>query len=159
MMIEILRERRSIRKYQETKIEPEKVELLKEAVLRAPSGKNSQPCEFIFVDDREVIGKLAASKPGGAQFLEGAPLAIVVLGDEDKSDTWVLLDPDKQTSPFRRSDSRGICSGTSWYPQKLQSSFHNCRGLSWRVKTGSPRKRSELYEDKGKQVLKKVSGR
>lgn len=88
-MIEILRERRSIRKYQERKIEPEKVELLKEAVLRAPTGKNIKPCEFIFVDDREVIIKLSTSKPGGAQFLEGAPLAIVVLGDEDKSDTWV----------------------------------------------------------------------
>lgn len=88
-MLNTLRERRSIRKYQETEIEPEKIELLKEAVLRAPSGKNAQPCEFVFVDDREVISKLAASKPGGAQFLEGAPLAIVVLGDEDKSDTWV----------------------------------------------------------------------
>lgn len=89
MMIEILRERRSIRKYQEKEIVPEKVELLKEAVLRAPSGKNAQPCEFIFVDDREVISKLSTSKPGGAQFLEGAPLAIVVLGDEEKSDTWI----------------------------------------------------------------------
>ncbi len=88
-MLNILRERRSIRQYQERKIEPEKVELLKEAVLRAPSGKNAQPCEFIFVDDREVISRLSASKPGGARFLEGAPLAIVVLGDENKSDTWI----------------------------------------------------------------------
>ncbi len=88
-MLNILRERRSIRQYQERKIELEKVELLKEAVLRAPSGKNAQPCEFIFVDDREVISKLSTSKPGGARFLEGAPLAIVVLGDENKSDTWI----------------------------------------------------------------------
>lgn len=87
-MLNILRDRRSIRKYQERKIEPEKLELLKEALLRSPTGKNIKPCEFIFVDDKEVIQKLSTSKQGGAQFLEGAPLAIVVLGDEDKSDTW-----------------------------------------------------------------------
>lgn len=88
-MLDILRSRRSIRKYEERRLEPEKVELIKEAVLRAPSGKNARPCEFVFVDDKETIKKLSEARPAGSQFLSGSPLAVVVLGNESKSDTWV----------------------------------------------------------------------
>ncbi len=52
-MIELLRARRSIRRYTDRRIEPEKIEILKEAVLRAPSSRNIDPWEFIFVDERE----------------------------------------------------------------------------------------------------------
>ena len=51
-MIELLRNRRSIRKYTDRDIEPEKVEILKEAILRSPSSRNFDPWEFVFVDDR-----------------------------------------------------------------------------------------------------------
>jgi nitroreductase len=88
-MLDLLRSRRSIRKYGKRRLEPEKVELMKEAVLRAPSGKNSKSCEFVFVNDSEIIEKLSESRPAGSQFLAGAPMAIVILGDEARSDTWV----------------------------------------------------------------------
>lgn len=57
-MIEILRSRRSTRKYTNQAVEPAKVELLKEALLRSPSSKNINPWEFIFVDNAELIWKL-----------------------------------------------------------------------------------------------------
>jgi len=88
-MIELLRKRRSIRKYTGKNIEPEKIELLKEAVLRSPSSRNFDPWEFIFVDDKEVLKQLALSKPHGAKFLEYAALGIVVCADEQQSDVWV----------------------------------------------------------------------
>jgi nitroreductase len=88
-MIELLRNRRSIRKYTDKDIEPEKIELLKEAVLRSPSSRNFDPWEFIFVDDRGILKKLALCKPHGAKFLEGAALGIVVCADEQKSDVWI----------------------------------------------------------------------
>lgn len=88
-MIELLRARRSIRQYANVPIEPEKVELLKEAALRSPSSRNIDPWEFIFVDDREILAKLAGCKPHGAEFLEHAALGIVVCGDSNESDTWV----------------------------------------------------------------------
>ncbi len=87
-MIELLRARRSIRKYTDKTIEPEKVEILKEAVLRSPSSRNIDPWEFIFVDDRELLRQLALSKPHGARFLQGAALGIVVCADGEKSDVW-----------------------------------------------------------------------
>jgi nitroreductase len=88
-MIELLRNRRSIRKYTGKSVEPEKIELLKEAVLRSPSSRNFDPWEFIFVDDREILKQLALCKPHGAKFLEHAVLGIVICGDEQKSDVWV----------------------------------------------------------------------
>ena len=88
-MIELLRNRRSIRKYTDKAIEPEKIEILKEAVLRSPSSRNFDPWEFIFVDDRKLLKQLALSKPHGAKFLEHAALGIVVCADEQKSDVWI----------------------------------------------------------------------
>uniref|UniRef100_UPI003217D9FD nitroreductase family protein n=1 Tax=uncultured Draconibacterium sp. TaxID=1573823 RepID=UPI003217D9FD len=88
-MIELLRKRRSIRRYTNKAIEAQKVELLKEAVLRSPSSKNINPWEFIFVDDRELILKLKACKPHGITPLSTAPLAVVICADKTKNDVWV----------------------------------------------------------------------
>lgn len=88
-MIELLRKRRSIRKYTSKKIESEKVELLKETVLRSPSSKNINPWEFIFIDEKELIEKLTDCKLHGVTPLKTAPLAVVVCADETKNDVWV----------------------------------------------------------------------
>jgi len=88
-MIELLRNRRSIRKYTDKCIEPEKIEILKEAVLRSPSSRNIDPWAFIFVDDGEVLRQLALCKPHGAKFLEWAALGIVICADGQKSDVWI----------------------------------------------------------------------
>ena len=88
-MIELLRKRRSIRKYSDKTIEPEKIDILKEAVLRSPSSRNFDPWEFVFVDDRELLKQLALCKPHGVKFLEHAALGIVVCADGQKSDVWI----------------------------------------------------------------------
>jgi nitroreductase len=88
-MIELLRNRRSIRKYTDKVIEPEKIDILKEAVLRSPSSRNIDPWEFIFIDDRKLLKKLSVTKPHGAKFLEHAALGIVICADGEKSDTWI----------------------------------------------------------------------
>jgi nitroreductase len=88
-MLELLRNRRSIRKYENRKIEPEKIELLKEALLRAPSSRGINPWRFIFVDDPQLLSKLSQCKEHGAEFIKNAALGIVVCGDEKESDVWV----------------------------------------------------------------------
>jgi len=88
-MIELLRVRRSIREYADRPLEPEKLELLKEAVLRSPSSRNLDPWEFVFVDDRQLLDKLATCKPHGADFLARAALGIVICGNSQDSDTWI----------------------------------------------------------------------
>ena len=48
-----------------------------------------KPVECIVVQDRETIARLKTYKKHGTTPLETAPLAIVLLGDREKSDTWV----------------------------------------------------------------------
>ncbi len=88
-MIELLRLRRSIRKFTDQPIEAEKIDILKEAALRSPSSKNINPWEFIFIDDKETIQKLKGCKPHGAAPLATAPFAVVICADENKNDVWI----------------------------------------------------------------------
>ena len=88
-MIELLRKRRSIRKFTAEKIAPETIETIIEAALRAPSSRGINPWEFILVDNPEILSKLSKSKQHGSEFLKNAPLAIVVCADSTKSDVWI----------------------------------------------------------------------
>ncbi len=72
--------RRSIRKFQDKSVEKEKIKLLLEAGMAAPSASNSQPWEFVVVDDPEVLKKLKANMPLG-KF--NSPLCIIVCGNPD----------------------------------------------------------------------------
>lgn len=89
MFMDLIANRRSIRQFTADKVEPEKIESLKEAALRAPSSRGVNPWEFVFVADRNLLQKLAGAKPHGASFLKDAQLAIVVCADPEKSDVWV----------------------------------------------------------------------
>jgi nitroreductase len=88
-MLDLLRTRRSIRKYTDTAIESWKIDVLKEALLRSFSGRGLQPWEFVFVDDTDLMGKLSGCKPSGSAFLEGAKLCIAVIADPEKTDIWI----------------------------------------------------------------------
>jgi nitroreductase len=88
-MLELLRKRRSIRKFKKEPVAPAKIEELKEAVLRSPSSRNIRPWKFFFVEEGEVIRQLSVCKEHGASFLKDAPLAVVVCGDEKESDVWI----------------------------------------------------------------------
>jgi len=89
MFIDLLRKRRSIRRFQERTIEPEKIDTLVEAMLRSPSSRGINPWNFIVVTDRDLMSRLAQAKTHGSAFLVNAPLAIVVCGDSAKSDVWI----------------------------------------------------------------------
>jgi len=89
MFIDLLRSRRSIRKFEDRPVEAEKIGLILEAVLRSPSSRGFNPWEFVVVDDPTIIKRLSTAKPHGASFLANAPLAIVVCADPGKSDVWV----------------------------------------------------------------------
>lgn len=88
-MFELLRKRRSVRKFTADEITPETRNLLIEAALRAPSSRGINPWEFIFVDDAGLIALLSESKLHGSEFLRNAPLNVVVCADSTKSDVWV----------------------------------------------------------------------
>ena len=85
---DLLINRRSIRKYTDELLDPEDVQLILQAALMSPAGKRQNPWQFIAVEDKEVLKKLAKVKEHGSGPIEGAALAIVVLCDPHV-DTWV----------------------------------------------------------------------
>lgn len=88
-MLDILRKRRSIRKYENKEIDPKTIELLKEAALRAPTSRGIKPWRFMFVTDKALLEKLSEAKKSGSSFLKGASLGVVVCADENESDVWI----------------------------------------------------------------------
>ena len=70
--------RRSIRKYQDKKIEKEKIEKLLKAAMQAPSAWNQQPWEFLVIEDEETLKKLAGASPY-AKMVPQAAAAIILL--------------------------------------------------------------------------------
>lgn len=60
--MELLKEiaiRRSIRSFENKQVEQEKIDLILEAGMLAPSAKNEQPWEFIVIKNKQIINKLA----------------------------------------------------------------------------------------------------
>jgi nitroreductase len=88
-MLELLRKRRSIRKFENRPVEQDKIEQILNAALLSPSSKNSQPWEFIVVDNPALLAKLSISREMGADFVKDAPVAFVIIADPAKSNVWV----------------------------------------------------------------------
>jgi nitroreductase len=86
---ELLKNRRSIRKYLPKVVEQEKIDLITKAALMSPASKRSNSWEFVVVQDKATLQKLADCRPHGSQFLAESPLGIVVIADTTKSDVWI----------------------------------------------------------------------
>lgn len=86
---ELITHRRSIRHYTEDQLLPSEVQKIMKAALMAPSSKNSCPWQFILVENKEMLRKLAQCKSSGAAFIEGAALAVVVLSDPLRSSAYI----------------------------------------------------------------------
>jgi nitroreductase len=68
--------RASVRTYEDTPVEDDKIELLLRAAMAAPSDGNQQPWEFYVVKDRKILEGLAQCSPY-ATCVRKAPAAIV----------------------------------------------------------------------------------
>ena len=81
--------RRSHRKFTEEEISPEDVQTILRAALMSPTSKSQRAWQFVVVEDKQDIDKLADAKDIGSQFMKGAPRAIVVRGDPQQNDCWI----------------------------------------------------------------------
>lgn len=86
---EVIRRRRSIRKFSDRKVDRETVaRILEETAAYAPSSRNSRSTRFLAVDDPALIARIAEMRDYGSTFVKGAPCVILVLGDRTRSDLW-----------------------------------------------------------------------
>ncbi len=89
MIFELLKTRRSVRKFKENEIEDNKIKILLESILLSPTSRGIDPWEFIVVVNREILKNLSESKTHGAEFLANAKMGIIICAYENKSDVWI----------------------------------------------------------------------
>ncbi len=84
---QLVKNRRSIRRYLERPVEREKILACIEAVRLAPSADNVQPWRFLIIDDPELKAKFAQEVFSGIYFISKfaakAPVLIMILGRLD----------------------------------------------------------------------------
>lgn len=86
---ELIKGRRSMRKFTDEELTQEQVVALMKAALMAPTSKRSNAWQFIVVDDKEKLKELSYCKEQASQFIADAALAVVVTADPLASDVWI----------------------------------------------------------------------
>jgi nitroreductase len=87
-MIDLIKSRRSIRKYTSEPVTETEVRQLVEAAMAAPSANNRQPWHFVLVRDEAIRAELARTHRWSGMIAQ-APLAIAVCGERERSGHWV----------------------------------------------------------------------
>ena len=87
--LEVIEKRKSVRKYSERPVERELLDAIVRIAQTAPSSRNSKSSVFMIVEDRDMLDALSAMRDYGSGLLKGAQAAILVMGDETKTDLWV----------------------------------------------------------------------
>jgi nitroreductase len=86
-VMELIQQRKSVRKYQERPVEREKVVQCIEAARLAPSAENVQPWRFIVLDDPELKKRFCREVCSGiyrpSLFIQNAPVVVVILAHLD----------------------------------------------------------------------------
>lgn len=85
--LETIFQRKSVRTYTDQPVSVETLTILVKAGMAAPSGMNRQPWEFLVIQDKAAMTKLAADLPN-QKMLKEAQAAIVVIGNPEKSTYW-----------------------------------------------------------------------
>lgn len=87
--LEVIEKRHSVRKYSDAPVEKDILDAIVRVAQTAPSSRNSKSSSFMIVEDRDTLDALSQMRDYGSGLLAGAQSAIVVLGDESKTDLWV----------------------------------------------------------------------
>ena len=82
-VFEAISERKSIRKYKDTKVEDLKLEKILESARIAPSAANRQEWKFLVVKNQETRDKLVEAA-NGQKFVGQAPITIVACSTESE---------------------------------------------------------------------------
>lgn len=117
-LLEIMRNRRSVRTYTGESVPEETIEKILQAGLLSASGKAVRPWELIVVRDKKTLARMALSRAAGAKMLEGADCAIVVLGNEEMSDVWTEDCSIVMANMHLMADSLGV--GSCWIQGRLR---------------------------------------
>ena len=119
-MLEMLLARRSCRKFEDKAVEAEKKAKLLQAAQLGPTGKNTRPWAFVVIENKETLQKLGNSRKPVQPFLSGAALAIVVLADTQKTDTWI--EDASIAAILIQLEAEALGLGSCWVQTRLRES-------------------------------------
>ena len=88
-LLEMMKNRRSVRKYTDQEIPEETLNQILAAGMLAPSGRSRKPWQVVVVRDPETIRALTGCRQGGVRMFQTATCAIVVVCDKNKTDTYI----------------------------------------------------------------------
>lgn len=110
--LELLKSRRSIRKYKDQPVEEEKIQKCLEAARWAPSASNKQPWEFLIVKDEQVRKKLTELHPY-AKFVGESPVVFIPLTNPEVHEKYHWADTALATLHYM-IEAHSIGLGTCW---------------------------------------------
>lgn len=87
--LDVIDKRHSVRKFADRPVEREILDALISVAQKAPSSRNCKSSAFMVVEDRDTLAAISEMRDFGSAFVKDAPAAIVVMGDEAKTDLWV----------------------------------------------------------------------
>ena len=87
-LLKIAETRRSIRRYTSEPISPETISNILAIAMLAPSSYGQNPVEFVVVQGRDKLAKLADSKRIGAPSVRASVASVVVMVDTSKGELW-----------------------------------------------------------------------
>ena len=111
--------RRSIRQYTGDSISEEQLQCILQAGLLSASGRSKRPWELIVVRDRDMLNQLSGCREGAAKMLTCAGCAIVVLGDQEQSDTIIEDCSIVMANMHLMASSLGL--GSCWIQGRLRN--------------------------------------
>jgi len=117
ILLDLLKHRKSVRKFLGRPVEREKIMMCLEAARLAPSACNSQPWRFIVVDDERLKNKLCGAAFSGIysinSFCKMAPVIVVVISEKFRGTKYYLIDIGIAVEHFvLQAEDLGL--GTCW---------------------------------------------
>ena len=151
----VLKERRSIRRYKSTQIPDDVLSAILDAGLWAPSAKNLQTSVMVVVQDPDTIAYMSRlnaeiwGRPHAAPFY-GAPTVVVVLGDGTQRN-WIQDGSLVMGNLMNAAAAFGI--GSCWV-NRARELFDRPEGKLLLKKWGLP----ETYQGVGNRILGYIDG-
>lgn len=136
---EVLSARHSVRKFDGRPVVIDEIYGILEEARLAPSSKNTKSTGFMIIEDKSVLEAIAQMRESGSAFVGGAAAAVVVLGDESKSDLWVENCSISATYVMLSAANRGI-------------------GSCWVHVNGRPRSKTDVSKGSAEQYLRDLLG-
>ena len=85
---ELALKRRSVRKFSDRRVETKLIQELLDITFTAPSSKNLRTTRIAVTEDKGVLETVSLMRSRGSSFVQDAPLAFIIMGDDSQTDLW-----------------------------------------------------------------------